>query len=579
MPEQTRVVPRFSLFMAGFAAIAILALALPALAQDNLSRGDRRWLEEVEPIMTAQERQAFESLPRGERNRFKEHFWARRSQNPHDPDRAEDQYKNWREQADDQFGQRGQKGSRTDMALVMLLFGPPDNRERTGGRAAGPGGARPPGGATGTNPLQESGGGVGAGGGGGRGGGGMGGGGGGMKFSYVPNPDRGLPDGMELEFRTTNLGMRLIRSDEIEAAIARARARQIVWPSQINFSLNAEGKLPDVEDLFGAETRALLDPNSPGKTILNALRAGGEPGTDIGIDADFSFFRSDVGDTYVAAVFELDPDTITWNGDKANVSVFYNIVSRPQSTPIDVQTEVEVGSVQVAISVEGLVFGTGNETETETGPDTGPVIGYDERTVEIQKGPAGAPTVLEIPMQMAPGAYSIYAGILDPATQAHGTITKRIESPNFGSGDLMLSSVARFSDGSQVEDFTPEPGRALLVGGFHFVPRVSTVYAPGDQLRLVFNAYGYDASGQPNLTWQITFKKDGAQYLRYNPTAFNLASAELSIAIVDVPLARLFADGRKQDFEAGDYTAEITVKDMVGGGSVKEVVEFQVSGS
>ena len=135
MPEQTRVAPRFSVFMAGFAAIAILALALPALAQDNLSRGDRRWLEEVEPIMTAQERQAFESLPRGERNRFKEHFWARRSQNPHDPDRAEDQYKNWREQADDQFGQRGQKGSRTDMALVMLLFGPPDNRERTGGRA------------------------------------------------------------------------------------------------------------------------------------------------------------------------------------------------------------------------------------------------------------------------------------------------------------------------------------------------------------------------------------------------------------------------------------------------------------
>ncbi len=540
MPEQTRVAPRFSVFMAGFAAIAILALALPALAQDNLSRGDRRWLEEVEPIMTAQERQAFESLPRGERNRFKEHFWARRSQNPHDPDRAEDQYKNWREQADDQFGQRGQKGSRTDMALVMLLFGPPDNRERTGGRSAGPGGARPPGGATGSNPLAESGGAPGAGGGGrGGGGGGMGGGpGGGMKFTYVPNPDRGLPDGLEFEFRTTNLGMRLIRNDEIEAAIARARARQIIWPSQINFTLNAEGKLPDVEDLFGAETRALLDPNSPGKTILNALRAGGEPGTAIGMDANFSFFRSNAGDTYVAAVFELDSDSITWNGDQATVSVFYNVVDA-----------------------------------------LGTVIGYDERTVEIRQGPAGGPTVLELPMQMAPGAYSVHAGILDPATNVHGTISREIESPNFGSGDFMLSSVARFSDGSRVEDFSPEPGRALLVGGFHFVPKVSPVYAPGGNLRLVFNAYGYDAGGQPNLTWQITFKKDGKQYLRYNPTPFNLASAELAIAIVDVPLARLFADGRKEDFEAGDYSAEITVRDMVGSQSVTEVVEFQVSGS
>lgn len=541
MPEQTRVSPRLSLVSAAIAALTVLALALPALAQDSLSRGDRRWLEEVEPIMTAQERQAFESLPRGERNKFREHFWARRSQNPHDPDRAEDQYNNWRRQADDQFGQRGRKGSRTDMALVMLLFGPPDNRERTGGRAAGPGGGRPPAGATGENPVAEGGGGVGppGGGGGGRGGGmGMGGPGGGMKFTYVPNPDRGLPDGLELEFRTTNLGMRLIRNEEIETAIERARNRQIVWPSQINFTLNADGELPDVEDLFGSETRALLDPNSPGKTILNALRAGGEPGTGIGMDAAFSFFRSNVGDTYVASVFELDTDSITWNGDRATVSVFYNVVDA-----------------------------------------LGTVIGYDERTVEVRKGPAGGPTVLEMPMQMAPGAYSIYAGILDPATQTHGTITREIESPNFGSGELMLSSVARFSDGTRVEDFTPEPGRALLVGGFHFVPRVSTVYAPGDALRLVFNAYGYDASGQPNLTWQITFKKDGQQYLRYNPTAFNLASAELSIAIVDVPLARLFADGRREDFEAGDYTAEITVRDGGSNQTVTEVVEFQVSGS
>ena len=537
MPDPTRVAPRFSHFAAGVAALAMLALALPALAQDSLSRGDRRWLEEVEPIMTAQERQAFENLPRNQRNRFKEHFWARRSQNPHDPDRAEDRFNNWREQADDQFGQRGQRGSRTDMALVMLLFGPPDNRERTGGRMSTGGGGRPPAGATGENPVAEGGGGVGAGGG-GRGGGGMGGPGGGMKFTYVPNPDRGLPDGLELEFRTTNLGMRLIRNEEIEAAIERSRARQIVWPTQINFTLNADGELPDVEDLFGTETRALLDPNSPGKTILNALRAGGEPGTGIGIDAAYSFFRSNVGDTYVAAMFELDTDSITWNGDQATLSVFYNVVDA-----------------------------------------LGTVIGYDERTVEVRKGPAGGPTVLEMPMQMAPGAYSVYAGILDPATQTHGTVTSEIESPNFGSGELMLSSVARFSDGSRVEDFTPEPGRALLVGGFHFVPKVSTVYAPGDALRLVFNAYGYDASGQPNLSWQITFKKDGEQYLRYNPTAFNLASEELSIAIVDVPLARLFQDGRREPFEAGDYVAEITVRDAGSGKSVTETVEFQVSGS
>ena len=549
MPDESQI-PRLSrrlyrsrsgLPTAVVAALTLVGLTAPALAQDRLSRGDRRWLEEVEPIMTAQERQIFEEFPSGERGRFKEHFWARRSPNPHDPDSAEDAFNNWRKDADDRFGSRGRKGSRTDMALVMLLFGQPDNRETVGGRGgAGPGGARPPASATGNNPLAESGGAPGAGGGGGGRGGAGGGGGpsGGVKLSYVPNPDRGLPDGLTLEFRTTNLGMRLLRNDEIEAAIERARQRQIVWPSQINFTVNAEGRLPDVEDLFGAETRDLLDPNSPGKTILAALRGGGEASQDIGVDASFSFFRSNTGDTYVASVFELDEEKLTWNGDTASLQVFYNVVDA-----------------------------------------LGTVIGYDERSVEVSRGAAGSPTILEMPMQMAPGSYKVFAGVRDPATDIHGALVREIESPDFSSGAFMLSSIVRFSDGARVEDFTPGPGRALLVGGFHFTPRLSEVYEPGGDLRLVFNAYGYDTSAEPNLDWQITFKKDGQRYLRYNPSAFNLASADLSISIVDVPLARLFADGRREDFEPGDYTAEITVRDRVGGQSLTEVVAFQVSGS
>ena len=541
MPDPTRVRSRFSPPQAALALLVLVGTALPVLAQDSLSRGDRRWLEEVEPIMTAQERQVFEQLPRGERNRFREHFWARRSPNPHDPDAAEDAFDAWRDQADGQFGQRGLKGSRTDMALVMLLFGPPDNRERVGGGGGMGGGGRPGAGSPGTNPVGESGGGPGAAGppGGGGGGGGMGGGArGGGELTGVPNPDRGLPDGLTLEFRATNMGMRLIRDEEIEAAIERARQRQIVWPSQINFTLNADGELPEVEDLFGAETRDLLDPNSPGKMILDALRAGGEPSEAIGMEAGFSFFESNVGDTYVASVFALDDQNITWNGDAASLRVFYNVV-------------------------DGL----------------GTVVGYEERVVEVSRGVAGAPALLEMPLQMAPGTYTVYAGVHDPATDVHGSVIYEIEAPDFSSGALQLSSLARFSDGTRIEDFTPEPGRALLIGGFHFIPRLSEVYAPGSELRLVFNAYGYDASGDPQLTWQIHFRKAGQSILRYNPSPFNLASAELSIAIVDVPLARLFADGRREAFEPGAYVAEITVRDAATGESVTESVAFEVAGS
>lgn len=511
------------------AALATLGLALPAAAQDDLSRGDRRWLEEVAPIMTAQERELFREIERGDRDLFRELFWARRDPTPTNrTNEAQDAFENWREQADDQFGRRGQKGSETDMALVMLLLGPPDNRESTGGRGGAPGGGGPPGGATGNNPVAQSGGGPPGpgGGGGGGGGGGFGGpGGGGMKFTYVPNPDRGLPDGLELEFRMTNLGMRLIRNEQIEAALERSRQRQIAWPS-INYARDEEGRLRELEDLF--------DPNSPAKQILNALRDGGEVSTAIGMEPSFAFFRSNTNDTYVASVLEL-PDA---SGLADRVQVFY--------------------------SVEDAL---------------GTVIGQAEEEVDLARTPDGG-AVVELPMQMPAGLYTVRIGVRDPRSEAYGTANLELESPDFNADQLTVSSLARFSDGSRVEDFTPVPGRALLVGGFHFIPKVSPLYEPGSEFRVVFNAYGYGTNGeQANLNWQITFKKDGEQYLRYNPSAFALASAELSIGIVDVPLARLFADGRREPFEAGNYTAEITINDLVSGQSVTEIVEFQVSGS
>ena len=427
------------------------------------------------------------------------------------------------------------------MALVMLLFGQPDNRETVGGRGgAGPAArGRRRASATGNNPLAESGGAPGAGGGGGGRGGAGGGGGpsGGVKLSYVPNPDRGLPDGLTLEFRTTNLGMRLLRNDEIEAAIERARQRQIVWPSQINFTVNAEGRLPDVEDLFGAETRDLLDPNSPARQSWRAP-GGGEASQDIGVDASFSFFRSNTGDTYVASVFELDEEKLTWNGDTASLQVFYNVVDA-----------------------------------------LGTVIGYDERSVEVSRGAAGSPTILEMPMQMAPGSYKVFAGVRDPATDIHGALVREIESPDFSSGAFMLSSIVRFSDGAPRRRLHLR-GRAAPPGGWdsHFTPRLSEVYEPGGDLRLVFNAYGYDTSAEPNLDWQITFKKDGSGTCATTraPSTSRLPTFRSPSWMSRWRDSSPTAEGR---FEPGDYTAEITVRDRVGGQSLTEVVAFQVSGS
>ncbi len=509
--------------------LAAAGIATSSLAQD-LSRGDRRWMEEVEPIMTAQERELFQQIERGDRDLFRDLFWARRDPTPANRDNeAKDAYDAWRDMANDQFGQRGQRGYRTDMALVTLLFGPPDNREATGG-----GGGRPAGGGAGGrggqggNPVSEGGGGPGAGGAGGGGGGGFGGpGGGGMKMSWVPNPDRGLPEGLELEFRRTNMGMRMVRSEEVEDALERARQRRIAWP-EINYARDEEGRLRELEDLF--------DPNSPAKQILNALREGGETSAAIALDPNLMFFRSNTNDTYVAAMIRIDGDAIQWSDGLATVQAFYSIED-----------------------------------------SLGTVVGQAEEEVTLTQDAEGD-ALLEMPMQMPSGPYLVRLGILDPRSQQHGTMNLDVVSPDFNQDTLTLSTLARFADGSRVEDFTPVPGRALLVGGFHFIPKMSDVYAPGENFRVAFNSYGYGVDGdQTQLEWQIEFKKDGDRYIRYNPTGFNLASPELAIGIIDLPLARRYSDGRSEAFEEGVYTAEITVNDKVRDQSVTEVIAFQVA--
>ncbi len=509
--------------------LAAIGIAAPAFAQDRLSRGDRRWMEEVDPIMTAQERELFQQIDKDDRDLFRDLFWARRDPTPANRENeAKDAYDDWRDMANDQFGQRGQRGYRTDMALVMLLFGPPDNRDSSGGGSRPSTGGEGRGG-QGGNPISEGGSGPGSGGGGGGSGGFGAPGGGGMKMSWVPNPDRGLPEGLELEFRRTNLGMRLIRSDGVEAALERARQRQIAWPS-INYARDEEGRLRELDDLF--------DPNSPAKQILNALREGGETNTAIGLEPDLMFFRSNTNDTYVAAMVRIDGDSIQWSGDRATVQAFYSIED-----------------------------------------SLGTVVGQAEEEVELTRGADGT-VLLELPMQMPSGPYLVRLGILDPQSQQHGTMNLDVVSPDFNQDTLTLSTMARFEDGTRVEDFTPVPGRALLVGGFHFIPRISDVYAPGGNFRVVFNSYGYGVEGdQPDLNWQIEFQKDGERYLRYNPSGFALSSAELAIGIIDLPLSRRYSDGRSEDFEDGSYTAEITVNDLVRDQSLTEVIEFQVSGS
>ena len=109
-------------------AAALLLAPAGAYAQ-KLDKQEKKWLEEVRPIMLPDEEKTFKELKdKGDRAEFQKIFWARRDpdlETPANEYRAE--YDAARAQADDQFKAAGLAGSLTDCGRVFLLLGKPDD--------------------------------------------------------------------------------------------------------------------------------------------------------------------------------------------------------------------------------------------------------------------------------------------------------------------------------------------------------------------------------------------------------------------------------------------------------------------
>lgn len=113
------------------ALLALAALAGPARAQ-KLDKEDRKWLDDVRPILPSDEERQYKELKdKADRVEFQKIFWARR-----DPDLAtpenefQQQYEKDRAEADRQFRVSAQAGSATDCGRVFLLLGKPDEVQK-----------------------------------------------------------------------------------------------------------------------------------------------------------------------------------------------------------------------------------------------------------------------------------------------------------------------------------------------------------------------------------------------------------------------------------------------------------------
>lgn len=110
------------------AAAALLLVPAGAQAQ-KLDKEEKKWLDEVRPILLPDEEKTFRELKdKSDRAEFQKIFWARRDPDLETPaNEYQVIYNAARTEADAQFKAAGQAGSLTDCGRVYILLGKPDD--------------------------------------------------------------------------------------------------------------------------------------------------------------------------------------------------------------------------------------------------------------------------------------------------------------------------------------------------------------------------------------------------------------------------------------------------------------------
>jgi GWxTD domain-containing protein len=502
---------------ASLAAVALASAAWAALAQEKLNKADKNWMDnEVGAIITAQEKATFQEINKDDRKLFKELFWMRRDFNPMTSENEfQKDYQVRLKAADENFKGRGQKGSESDPGRIFLLLGAPSRQER-GSRESTGGGAtdRPASQTGGADPGtgEEPGGAA-------PGLADFGGGGGDSQFLtwiYDPNPDLGIPNGLTVQFRQqSEFGYRLVSNDELSKQLERVKERLVSNPS-VNYARDENGRLRKADAKF--------DPNSPAKLALKSLRETGATSDAISFDVNPAFFRATAGQIYIPLDFVI--------ASGLNAS-------------------------------EATVFGAVDNADGIT------VFQFEEKS-SIEKDAAGKLT-WEMPVQLQPGLYTLYVGIMDEASSVHGSKVVDLDVPDLSTGELAISSILMFSEGKQVGEAMGSPGKAFLLGGYHFTPKREMVYTQKDQLAGVFYAYNYGVAGdKPNLTYQVTFFKEAERRGSTKEEGFMLQTPEMALTIFDISL-------NLPNFkDPGSYKIAVKITDHVSGKTITKEIPFEM---
>lgn len=243
-----------------FAALALTLGAPTATLAQKIDKDQKKWLEDVKPIMLADEEKTFKELKdKADRDEFQRIFWGRRDPDLETPaNEYQAEYDAAKAAADTKYRVGGTPGSQTDCGRVVLLLGEPDDVKKTQGE--GPASRR----------TAET-------------------------WTFKDRQGLKFKDGQVLIEVDENCA--LPQGGRFGEQLARVAEAKIAHPN-ISYKKGPDGKLIKLVDQMPKPTPVMALLKTPRQDFVGSAKSA-------------LFLRSPGGASYVAGLARVDPNTVT----------------------------------------------------------------------------------------------------------------------------------------------------------------------------------------------------------------------------------------------------------------------------
>jgi GWxTD domain-containing protein len=499
----------------------------PRKVKQELKKAYREWVDDVDPIITQAERDAWKKLQTDdEREEFIEDFW--RSRDP-DPDTEENEFKQeFFERlayANEHFSS-GKPGRLTDRGRIYIKFGKPDEVEShpAGGTYERP--ADEGGGSTSTYPFEK------------------------WFYRYLP----GARSGVELEFvdPTGSGEYRLARNPDEKDAL-----------------IYIPGAGPTFAELAGLETRADRLANLGGFGRVNYSRMQDSPFEVMNLQADL---ERDL--PFTRNYLSSSTDTPVVNDNPLNFETQINYF-RQSDNRVLAALVIQTGNDQLSFNDSGGL-------QTARMNIFGRVITVANRSVgKFEDSLVTTATTAELTSArnrksvyakafiLEPGRYRVDVMLRDIQSGAMGVQRVAFVVPEFPADRLSTSSIVL---ATKLENL--ERGAAVgpfVIGTTKVVPNLSGVYHRGEPVGVymqVYNAAIDQTTLRPAADAEYVLLKDGKEVSKQTEDWREINDAGQRLTLTRLIDTRTLA--------AGAYQIQINLHDRVSGQTLSSVAKFTV---